>query len=97
MVPWNRVRILIGVGILTFTLFGAAAEITWIEVKSPNFVVLSDASQGQARRTARCLERFRSLLQTAMPKLKMGPGSPLIAFARSGDDCFRGFDLNGEN
>lgn len=81
MAQWKRARILVGMGIVVCTLFCIAGEDTWIEVKSPNFVVISDASQKQARRTARSLEQFRSLLQTALPKLKVDPGSPLIAFA----------------
>jgi hypothetical protein len=40
-----------------------AREETWIEVKSPNFRVISDASPKQARRTARSFEQFRLLLK----------------------------------
>ncbi len=58
-----------------------AAERTWIEVRSPNFVVNSDASPGEARRTARKFEQFRSVIQTVMPKLRVDPGTPLIVFA----------------
>ncbi len=56
-----------------------AREATWIEVRSPHFTVISDASPKQARRTARVLEQFRSLIQTAMPKLKVDASAPLIA------------------
>jgi tetratricopeptide (TPR) repeat protein len=77
------------VGILACTLICVASDIAWIEVKSPNFVVVSDASQKQARRTARSLEQFRSLLQTALPKLKVDSGSPLIAFALRDEKSFK--------
>ena len=96
MAQWRRARIFIGVGILACALFCVAGDITWIEVKSPNFVVLSDASQKQARRTARSLEQFRSLLQTALPKLKMDSGSPLIAFALRDEKSFKAL-LPGES
>jgi tetratricopeptide (TPR) repeat protein len=64
-----------------FAAFSFGGDTSWVEVKSPNFVVISDASAKQARRTARSLEQFRRLLQTALPKLKVDSGSPLIAFA----------------
>jgi tetratricopeptide (TPR) repeat protein len=70
--------------ILAFLIFAASSfggETSWVEVKSPNFVVISDGSAKQARRTARLLEQFRRLLQTALPKLKVDSGTPLFAFA----------------
>jgi tetratricopeptide (TPR) repeat protein len=65
-----------------------AREDTWIEVNSPHFRVISNASPKQARRTARSFEQFRLLLKTFLPAgHKIDPGTPLIVFAtRDGND-----------
>jgi tetratricopeptide (TPR) repeat protein len=68
------------IGLLACTFFCTAAEPPWMEVRSPNFTVISDASVKQARRVAKTLEQFRVLLQTVLA-LKVDPGSPLIVFA----------------
>jgi tetratricopeptide (TPR) repeat protein len=42
---------------------GASAhDEVWVEIKSPNFVVVSDAGEEKARRVARQLEKMRALL-----------------------------------
>jgi tetratricopeptide (TPR) repeat protein len=79
MAKGRLARILISMGILVCVQVCLAGESTWIEVRSPHFVVISDASAKQARRTARSLEQFRNLIQTALPKLKVDSSSPLIA------------------
>lgn len=89
MAAWKRSGILIVLGILILALPCPAGEETWIEVKSPNFVVISDASEKHARRTARSLEQFRSLLQTALPNLKVDSGAPLIAFALRNENSLK--------
>lgn len=81
MISGYRFRLLGYIGILLSTVLCTAGEEIWTEVTSPNFVVLSNASQKQARRTARTLEQFRSLIQTCMPRWKVDPGSPLVVFA----------------
>jgi hypothetical protein len=68
-------------GLLACGLTYAAAENAWIEVRSPNFVVISDGSANQARRTAGKFEQFRTVIQTALPKLRVDPGTPLIVYA----------------
>jgi tetratricopeptide (TPR) repeat protein len=71
-----------GLIILCFCLlFCIGAESGWIEVRSPNFIVISDASPRQARQAARSLEQFRSMLLTSLPMLKVDSGSALVIFA----------------
>jgi tetratricopeptide (TPR) repeat protein len=91
MAQSNRFRILAGLAVAAISLFCAAGEDTWIEVKSPNFVVISNASAKQARRTARSFEQFRSLLLTVLPKLKVDPGSPLVVLAARNSGSLDGF------
>jgi tetratricopeptide (TPR) repeat protein len=77
----NQTRVFIGSCILMCALLCTAGEDTWIEVRSPNFTVISDASIKKARQVAKRLEQFRSVFHTAFPKLRMDPGSPLIVYA----------------
>ncbi len=84
--------LIISAGVLPYP----ATENQWIEVRSPNFVVISDASAKQAKRTARSLEQFRSLLRTAFPKLKLDPACPLIVFALKDERSFKALSPNDD-
>ncbi len=53
----------------------------WIEVRSPHFIVVSNAGEKQARQTADQFEQFRVVFQTALPKARLDPGQPVIIFA----------------
>ena len=89
MTHCRQARVFITLIILARPFLCIAAEPKWIEVHSPNFTVISNDSPGQAKRTARSLEQFRSLLQAALPKLRMDSGSPLIAFALRDERGFK--------
>jgi hypothetical protein len=81
-------RILIQIGILSFSVLCMAAEETWTEVKSPNFIIVSNASRKQAGRTAKLFEQFRLLIQTVMVDSKADPSTPLIIFAAKDEKSF---------
>jgi tetratricopeptide (TPR) repeat protein len=72
---------LIGILIFAYALICPAAEPKWIEVKSPNFTVISDASKKKARKVAKKLEQFRVVFSSAFPKLRTDLPSPLTVFA----------------
>lgn len=65
----------------------ATAE-DWWRVESPHFVVLSDAGEKQALRTARELESIRAVFSRALPNLSPPSGPPLVAFAASNGKSF---------
>jgi hypothetical protein len=82
MAKINSARaILLSIWIVLSAIICNSAEGTWIEVKSPNFIIISDGTSKQARQTARTFEQFRQLLQTVWPKLKIDPPTPLTIFA----------------
>ncbi len=81
MVSRNRLRILVSPCILICALVSSAGEAKWIEVNSPNFTVISDASPKRARNVAKKLEQFRIVFKSAFPKLRIDLPSPLIVFA----------------
>jgi tetratricopeptide (TPR) repeat protein len=73
--------LLISVCILACALFCAATEEPWVEVRSPNFLVVSNASAGQAQRVANNLEQFRAVVRFLFPKMKLDPGLPPTVIA----------------
>jgi len=81
MAPGARLGIFAGSWILAFALLLAAGESKWAEVKSPNFIIISDASAKTAKRVAKRLEQFRIVFSSAFPKLRTDLPSPLIVFA----------------
>ena len=82
----HRMRISIfSACILACTLLCTAADDTWIEVKSPHFTIISNASVKQAGRVAKNLEQFRVAVQAFLPKMKVDPGSPLMVFVTRSD------------
>lgn len=50
----------------------------WVEVRSPNFTVVSDAGENQARHVVADFERFRSVIRAALPQLRFDSSKPVI-------------------
>jgi tetratricopeptide (TPR) repeat protein len=61
----------------------------WIEIRSPHFLVVSNASDHDARKVADQFEQFREVFQAAFPKLRVDLGKPLIIFALKNEDSMR--------
>jgi len=74
------------------TAFGRENGEGWVEVRSPNFVVLSDSSEKQARHVAGQFERMRSVFHTAFPKAKVDNGSPIIVIALKNKQDFQALE-----
>ena len=53
----------------------------WIEVRSPHFTVMSNASEKQARHSAAQFEQFRAVFRAAMPNARTDSGTPLVILA----------------
>lgn len=64
----------------------AAAKDNWIEVKSLNFIVVSNAGEGEARKTADQFERFRQMFHDTFPGYSVDLGKPLVIFAVKNED-----------
>jgi tetratricopeptide (TPR) repeat protein len=65
------------------------AKDVWIEIRSPHFLVVSNASDHDARKVADQFEQFREVFQAAFPKLRVDLGKPLIIFALKNEDSMR--------
>src|SRR5271165_1457704 len=65
------------------------AKDVWLEVRSPHFVVASNAGEKQARQVAQQFEEIRGVFQTAFPKLRLDPGKPIIILAAKNENSMK--------
>ena len=63
----------------------------WIEVRSPHFIVLSNAGEKDGRHVAAQFENIRALFHTAFSKARVDPGKPTIIFALRNEDSLKIF------
>ncbi|MGD8329207.1 MAG: tetratricopeptide repeat protein [Acidobacteriota bacterium] len=61
----------------------------WIEVRSPHFIVMSDAGEDNARRVATLMETIREIYVQALPGVAPRDGAPLPVFAVRNRDGVR--------
>lgn len=80
--------LLFGILVLA-TLKAQAKQETWVEVRSPNFVVLSDAGEKQARKTAIQFEQIRSLFRQNFQFASKAPSPVITIFAVKDDSSLR--------
>jgi tetratricopeptide (TPR) repeat protein len=59
----------------------AQAAENWVEVRSPHFVVLTDANEKQSRHVADQFERVRSVFHVLLPKANVDPAIPIVVVA----------------
>lgn len=68
---------------------GPARHDTWIQVRSPNFIVLSNAGEKQARKTAVQFEQIRSVFRQSLPALSAHPSPVITIFAAKDEDTIK--------
>jgi Tfp pilus assembly protein PilF len=66
-----------------------AAKDSWMEVRSPNFIVISNAGDKEARRIADQFEQFREVFHATLPQIRIDLGKPLIIFAVKNEDSLK--------
>lgn len=70
----------------------AAATDRWIEVRSAEFTVLSDAHEKEVRRILDQFERMRWVFQTLFPKANVDPAEPIEVVAAKDGKTFAGME-----
>jgi hypothetical protein len=65
---------------------------TWLQISSPHFVVVTNASEKQGRRVADQFERMRSVFHAAFPKAQIDPDAPIIVLAVKDAKDFRALE-----
>ncbi len=73
----------------TATLSASEAPEAWLEVRTPNFIVVSNGGEKQARHVAGQLERMRSVLQALFPEPSAGSESPIVVLAAKDKKSFQ--------
>ncbi len=61
----------------------------WIEVRSPHFLVISNASEKQARNVADQFERMREVFRKALLRMQDDSGAPITVIAAKDEKTFR--------
>ena len=61
----------------------------WLEVRSPNFIVVSNAGEREARRIAAQFEEIREVFHAAFPTLRTDLGKPVLIFALKNEDSIK--------
>jgi Tfp pilus assembly protein PilF len=67
----------------------AARNDTWVEVRSPDFTVISNAGEKEARKIADQFEQIREVFQNAFPKMRVDLGKPVIILAVKNEDSMK--------
>jgi Flp pilus assembly protein TadD len=67
----------------------ARAAETWIEVKTANFTVVSNAGEGTAQRTAREFEQVRAAYAKVWPWAHLAQGRPTVVLALKNEGTLR--------
>src|SRR6267143_5293730 len=61
----------------------------WLEVRSPHFVVSSNAGEKEARRIADQFEQIRALFHAAFPNLRVDPAEPVLILAAKNENTMK--------
>jgi tetratricopeptide (TPR) repeat protein len=62
---------------------------TWLEARSPDFTVISNAGEKEARKIADQFEQIREVFQNAFPKMRVDLGKPVIILAVKNEDSLK--------
>jgi TPR repeat protein len=67
----------------------AGAADTWVEIRSPNFTVVSNAGEGDARRAANEFEQVRAAYGKVWPWAHLGQTRPMVVLALKNESTLR--------
>lgn len=84
----KRLFVLLPVVIATFAA-GRDRPRNWIEVRTPNFTIVTNSNEKQGRSIALQFERMRAIFEEAYPQLQDDPELPVVVLAVKDKDRFR--------
>ena len=76
----------------TLTASAGASAARWFQISTPNFTVLTDSNEKQARRIAGQFEQMRSLFHVLLPNTTDDAGSPIIVLALKDRKSFQSLE-----
>src|SRR5215831_14319025 len=68
---------------------GSAAAHSWVEARSANFTVVSDAGAREAVRVATRFEQIRDVFHGLWPRARLGTGEPTLILAARDEASLR--------
>jgi tetratricopeptide (TPR) repeat protein len=78
----HRLKFIARISVLAFSVAAvSAADKPFTEVRSPNFRVLTDGNEHDARRIALEFEQMRAVFAVGFPNMRLTTGAPLLIFA----------------
>jgi tetratricopeptide (TPR) repeat protein len=78
----HRLKFIARISVLAFSLAAvSAADKPFTEVRSPNFRVLTNGNEHDARRIALEFEQMRAVFAVGFPNMRLTTGAPLLIFA----------------
>lgn len=83
------IRIVIGVAMLASRADATVAAEQWTEVKSPHFLVVSNAGEGAGKTIAWQLEQIRGAIASVWPWAKVDLNNPLTVFAMKDETALK--------
>ena len=87
---WPVVRFLFAfLTILTLNVAFAASKPTWIELRSPNFIVITNAGEGQARQVVYQFEMIRAAFRAYFGKKDESAEEPVVILAAKDENTFK--------
>lgn len=66
-----------------------AAKESWTEVKTPHFLVISNAGEHEGRRIGLQFEQVRAMFEQLYPKLRVDSGKETVVFALRNEDSLK--------
>jgi|tagenome__1003787_1003787.scaffolds.fasta_scaffold20990102_2 hypothetical protein len=88
----QRIRLSFAILLACCSFAAAEKQESWLEVRSPHFVVVTNANEKNGRRIADQFERMRSVFHVAFPKLQIDPSAPIVVLAIKDDKDFRALE-----
>jgi tetratricopeptide (TPR) repeat protein len=77
----SRRPLLLAVGFAVLAVIAGAKTESWLEVRTPHFIVLSNVNEKRARHVADQFEQMRAVFRKWFPGANFDPGSPIIVIA----------------
>lgn len=82
-------RLLAALVLLVVSPLAAFAEDAWVELKTPNFIVVSNGGEKRARDVAMQFERYRSAVQEGWPWARVQLDRPVVVLAAKDEATMR--------
>jgi tetratricopeptide (TPR) repeat protein len=71
------------------TALAAPRSQTWLEVRSPHFILITNGNEKQARRVAQQFELIRGVFKTLYPRARVDSGEPVIILAAKDENTLK--------